>query len=682
MSSLSERLSRGAVSPTQVDHARRLVADWQLLADLAFADLTLWVPLPTGAWWCVAQVRPLTAPTSRPEDLVGAEVDGVVAEPFGVAHREGRPVTEGEPDWSGAAPRRREVIPVRHDGVVVAVLAKDTNLAVTRSPSTLELTYLDIAADLCLMVSAGTFPPQKLQDAEMSPRVGDGLVRLDGRGRVRTPARTRCRPTGGSAWPATWPAPTSPSSPAARRPTGWRARRPRPGSRPRWSGRFPDPMDVEGVSATMFVRALPLRPPGGEAGALVLVRDVTDVRRRDRALLTKDATIREIHHRVKNNLQTVAALLRLQARRMTEPAARAALEESVRRVASIAVVHDTLAGSREDVVAVDDVLDQVLPMLGDLASIGQAARTRRTGSFGELPAAAATPLVLAVTELLHNAAEHAFPDGEPGIIELVAERDGDDLVVRVRDDGKGLPDGFDPAESDGLGLQIVRTLVASELGGSLTMTSPPPGRRGRDRGAADHPRRRPAPPLTRPRPAREVPDRPRGGTSVLVVLWLRSGGASGGAHPGTSLAPLQRAPLVLGKSTPDTGVLARAQRPVQARLDRRAAAAHGLRLLDLDKSRAGRPDGEEQLGVLVPAERAVAPVHGFVLLGVVLRSVRASPASDRGSGPTPVAQRLWLSDFVRLSPRQSFVTGKLRSSAMFSREERLSSRSGTSLDPS
>jgi two-component sensor histidine kinase len=232
-------------------------------------------------------------------------------------------------------------------------------------------------------------------------------------------------------------------------------------------------MDVEAPSATMLVRALPLQAPGGEEGALVLVRDVTDVRRRDRALLTKDATIREIHHRVKNNLQTVAALLRLQARRMTEPAARAALEESVRRVASIAVVHETLAGSREDVVDVDDVLDQVLPMLGDLASVGPAARTRRTGSFGELPAVAATPLVLAVTELLHNAAEHAFPEGEPGTIELVAERTGDDLVVRVRDNGRGLPDGFDPAGSDGLGLQIVRTLVASELGGSLEMGAPP-----------------------------------------------------------------------------------------------------------------------------------------------------------------------------------------------------------------
>src|SRR3954471_4362257 len=470
MTSLSQRLTRGsASSPSQVDHARRLVADWQLLADLAFADLTLWVPLPTGSWWCVAQVRPLTAPTSRPEDLVGAEVEGAVAEPFRVAHREGRPVTEGEPDWSGPAPRRREVIPVRHDGVVVAVLAKDTNLAVTRSPSTLELTYLDIAADLCLMVSAGTFPPQKPQDAEMSPRVGDGLVRLDGAGRV-----TYASPNALSAYRrigidrdlAGADLAGLTRAAAADRVAGEAVAA---GISAAVAGRFPDAMDVEGLTATMLVRALPLQAPGGEAGALVLVRDVTDVRSRDRALLTKDATIREIHHRVKNNLQTVAALLRLQARRMTEPAARAALEESVRRVASIAVVHDTLAGSREDVVAVDDVLDRVLPKLGDLTVVGPAARARRVGEFGELPAAVATPLVMAVTELLQNAAEHAFPDGEPGTIQLVAERDGVDLVVRVRDDGNGLPEEFDLAASDGLGLQIVRTLITGELGGGLEM---------------------------------------------------------------------------------------------------------------------------------------------------------------------------------------------------------------------
>ncbi|MGY1838018.1 MULTISPECIES: sensor histidine kinase [unclassified Modestobacter] len=475
MSSLSERLTRSsASSPSQVDHARRLVADWQLLADLAFADLTLWVPLQDAAWWCVAQVRPLTAPTSQPDDLIGTELSGEDAAQLVQAHTEGRPVTEGEPDWSGSAPRRREVIPVRHDGVVVAVLAKDTNLAVTRAPSTLELTYLDIAADLSLMVAAGTFPPRMLDDAEMSPRVGDGLVRLDAAGRA-----VYASPNALSAYRRMGVVGDVVGADLAEVTRGVSADRVA-GEAVAASidaavaGRFPDPMDVENDAATMLVRALPLQAPGAEEGALVLVRDVTDVRRRDRALMTKDATIREIHHRVKNNLQTVAALLRLQARRMTEPAARAALEESVRRVASIAVVHETLAGSREDVVDVDDVLDQVLPMLGDVTSVGPAARITRDGRLGELPAAAATPLVMAVTELLHNAAEHAFEDGSPGTIVLHARREGADLEVRVHDDGCGLPPDFDPAASTGLGLQIVRTLVTSELHGTLEM-GPPSG---------------------------------------------------------------------------------------------------------------------------------------------------------------------------------------------------------------
>jgi two-component sensor histidine kinase len=328
------------------------------------------------------------------------------------------------------------------------------------------------------MVSAGTFPPQKLLDAELSPRVGDGLVRLgaDGRAVYASPnALSAYRRLGVTGDVVGADLARLTRDAAVDRVSGEAVAA---GIRAAVAGRFPDPMDVDSVGATLLVRALPLQAPGAEEGALVLVRDVTDVRRRDRALLTKDATIREIHHRVKNNLQTVAALLRLQARRMTEPAAREALEESVRRVSSIAVVHETLAGSREDVVDVDDVLDRVLPMLGDLTSVGPAARTRRVGQFGELPAVAATPLVLVVTELLHNAAEHAFPDGSPGSIELVAERDGDDLVVRVVDDGQGLPEGFDLSASEGLGLQIVRTLVASELGGSLAMTSPADGRTG------------------------------------------------------------------------------------------------------------------------------------------------------------------------------------------------------------
>jgi two-component system, sensor histidine kinase PdtaS len=471
VNSLSERLSRSvSADPAGVDHARRLVADWQLLADLSFADLTLWVPLEGGAWWCVAQVRPLTAPTTQPEDLVEAEVTGAAAGPFGAVRRDGAPlslVADGR--------RTRELLPVRHQGGIVAVLARDANLAVDRPRSALEQTYLDIAGVLCLMVAAGTYPPDKPLDSELSPHVGDGLVRLDAAGCVvyASPnALSAYRRMGLAGDLLGTDLAGLTRATVADRVVGEAVAG---GIEAAAAGRFPDPMDAEGTSATMRIRALPLQAPGGEKGALVLVRDVTDVRLRERALLTKDATIREIHHRVKNNLQTVAALLRLQARRMSEPIARAALEESVRRVASIAVVHDTLAGSFEDVVDVDEVLDQVLPMLGDLASVGPSARTRRMGQFGKLPAAAATPLVLVVTELLHNAAEHAFTSGEPGSIELVAERDGEDLLVRVRDDGRGLPERFDVAGSEGLGLQIVRTLVTSELGGSLRMGLPTDG---------------------------------------------------------------------------------------------------------------------------------------------------------------------------------------------------------------
>src|SRR5699024_6959605 len=128
--------------------------------------------------------------------------------------------------------------------------------------------------------------------------------------------------------------------------------------------------------------------------ALVLLRDVTEVKRRDRALLSKDATIREIHHRVKNNLQTVAALLRMQSRRT--PEARQALGESVRRVSAIAMVHEALSMSVDERVDLDTLLDKVLPMVGEVAAAESPVKLSRTGSFGVVAAEFATPLVMVV----------------------------------------------------------------------------------------------------------------------------------------------------------------------------------------------------------------------------------------------------------------------------------------------
>ncbi|RYJ03427.1 MAG: sensor histidine kinase, partial [Actinomycetales bacterium] len=208
---------------------------------------------------------------------------------------------------------------------------------------------------------------------------------------------------------------------------------------------------TDGVS--LIVRSIPLRPQGDHIGALVLVRDVTDLRRRDRELVTKDATIREIHHRVKNNLQTVAALLRLQARRMDSESARLALEEAVRRVGSIAIVHEILSQAVEEHVDFDDVVDPLGRMVTDVSAVAD--------SEGSTP----------------NDLEDTDGTGTAGEIVLTARRLVGRLHVTVEDDGRGLPEGFDLDGSTNLGLSIVRTLVESELGGQLEL-GPRPGGAG------------------------------------------------------------------------------------------------------------------------------------------------------------------------------------------------------------
>ena len=140
------------------------------------------------------------------------------------------------------------------------------------------------------------------------------------------------------------------------------------------AGRHPSSHELDGAGTIVQFRAIPLHPRGESLGALVLLQDVTELRRRDRQILSKDATIREIHHRVKNNLQTVAALLRLQARRVANPEARTALEESMRRVSSIALVHETLSSAIDEEVAFDAVVDR---LAGDA---GRGGRLRRPGA--------------------------------------------------------------------------------------------------------------------------------------------------------------------------------------------------------------------------------------------------------------------------------------------------------------
>ncbi|OQO92361.1 sensor histidine kinase [Saccharomonospora piscinae] len=473
MSTLAELLADHTGLPGEsVDHLQLVVAEWQLLADLSFADFLMWVPVEdTDEFVCVAQVRPTTAPTAHPEDVVGTRFGTADHPQLARAWREVRICREEEPHWYRDLPMRREAVPVRLGDAVIAVLSRETNLATPRVPSPLEIAYLGSAADLCQMMADGTFPsPEAGTDVHTSPRVGDGLVRVDPSGTV-----VFASPNGQSAYhrmgyesdlignrlvPLTRSLVRDPFDATDVAHRILEAIDGKPGTRTEVESRR---------GAVVLFRALPLRPAGRSAGALVLVRDVTEVKRRDRALLSKDATIREIHHRVKNNLQTVAALLRLQSRRTPSPEAKQALSESVRRVSSIAMVHEALSMSVDERVDLDGLFDKVLPMVGEVATAESPVRLARSGSFGVVAAEIATPLVMVVAELVQNAVGHAFSGGRHGRVDIVVERSARWLDVQVRDNGKGLPAGFSLERADGLGLQIARTLVESELRGSLSL---------------------------------------------------------------------------------------------------------------------------------------------------------------------------------------------------------------------
>ena len=451
MSTLGDLLAEHTELPgSAVDHLHALVGEWQLLADLSFGDLLMWVPRDDGNLICVAQCRPNTASTMLIADAVGT----VVAE-------------EG---LLGA-------VPVRCCGEVVALLTRQSAGDGRRTSSRLEKAYLDCAATLLDMVSEGTFPNVgQVAMSRSSPRVGDGFIRLDVDGVVgyASPNALSAYHRMGLATDLEGHNLVALTRPLISDP--FEARELADHIAESLAGGPAMRLEVDAGGATVLIRTLPLVVGGASTGAAVLVRDVTEVKRRDRALLSKDATIREIHHRVKNNLQTVAALLRLQARRTDNAQGREALLESVRRVAAIAQVHEALSISVDEEVNLDEVIDRILPIMNDVARVDAPIRISREGALGVLDADRATALVMVVTELVQNAIEHAFgPADKGGQVVIRAARSARALDIVISDNGRGLPEGFSLEDSDRLGLQIVRTLLAAELDGTLGMRARPGG---------------------------------------------------------------------------------------------------------------------------------------------------------------------------------------------------------------
>ena len=234
---------------------------------------------------------------------------------------------------------------------------------------------------------------------------------------------------------------------------------------------------------TWLKRAIPLvgresespwRRLFGGAGArdevILTIHDVTEETRKERELKIKSAMIKEIHHRVKNNLQTIASLLRLQVRRNGSPEVAAMLQETINRILSIAVIHEFLAYQESPNIDMQEVAQRIIAEVSrSIVDPEKRIRFSLDASSVYLPAQQATSCALVINELLHNAVEHAFSRMSEGtVVVRLGQHDGR-VILEVQDDGEGLPSGFDSRAAGSLGLHIVRTLVQEDLKGTFAL---------------------------------------------------------------------------------------------------------------------------------------------------------------------------------------------------------------------
>lgn len=462
----------GSSEPNDDSWIRSLLGDWQLIADLAFSDLVLWVP-NRNKLVAHAHARPAAAATIFYRDIIGnlprsdwadtitqAFELGVVVVPQQVAQYEGSTTrVSAYPVFAKAAAAGDRP---------VAIITKHTNLGEARLPNKLQLNFVAAAEQLLKMVATGAFPIAEAGTAQRrgAPRANDGFIRLDEAGRVLF---------------------ASPSALSIFNRAGvegeleGRLLSETVSSLPSGLGQVDEGLplvltgkaawrtDIEFETQTIALRSVPMLEAGKRIGAFVLCREVTELRFRERELITKDATIREIHHRVKNNLQTVSSLLRIQSRQTQSEEVKASLLQAQRRVSAIAVVHDVLSEGVDQEVHFDQIFKRILLLIPETNSSYQTSISAELeGSFGDLSAERSTTLALVLTEIVANAVEHGIVD-RSGKINVVAQRTQKLLRIEVLDDGVGLPEG---KLGSGLGTQIVRTLVESELRGKISWTSP------------------------------------------------------------------------------------------------------------------------------------------------------------------------------------------------------------------
>ncbi|HUK93125.1 MAG TPA: PAS domain S-box protein, partial [Methanomicrobiales archaeon] len=208
-------------------------------------------------------------------------------------------------------------------------------------------------------------------------------------------------------------------------------------------------------------------------GRVFSFRDITERRRAEERLITsleeKEVLLREIHHRVKNNLQLTSSLLDMTRMRTRDPGTGSILTDVMMKIQTMAQIHTRLYESKQfDRINMEATVRE---QLAAVSTIYAGKKTEITGvlAFPEIymPIDQAIPCALVLNELLSNAYKHAFRGRERGTVEVSGAREGDRIRISVRDDGVGMPEGFDISRASSLGLKLVRNLVQQQLKGKL-----------------------------------------------------------------------------------------------------------------------------------------------------------------------------------------------------------------------
>lgn len=445
------------------DHLRNVADNLALIADLGYGSMTLAL-LRGGKLHVVAARRTTTAIGPEVKQRVGAVLPKEELEAYEAVN--------------SATTVQGKRLRVFHDadknidisfftsahplynvhGTLIGLLVRDVASAQHDTPGRMESEFMLMAEELIELLAHRTLVDEDGTPFVTTRRPGDGVMRIDAQGYVEYP---------------------SPNAVAILRLAGFESRVRTSHASELPGGGYAITSVVNNPTCTkreicVASRTLLYRSIGLVHGAVVLVEDVTELRAQQQQVVVKETTIREVHHRVKNNLQTVAALLRMQARRTSNAETKEALGVAIERINSMAAVHALLSASEAETLDLFDVCQSVVSSIEASMKMQSLCEVTVHGEHGTaLPAPVVTSLALVLTELVHNAYEHGLHirthklKPESACIYVQVSATSDEIVLEVADNGPGLIDGFRLEENSSLGLTIVKTIISEDLKGKI-----------------------------------------------------------------------------------------------------------------------------------------------------------------------------------------------------------------------